>query len=70
MLLQIGVEGITKAETSYLSGMLGLRVTSPNSENIPSPTSLERWSRSGFYPVEEIVELSNEFDPMQVIFRN
>jgi len=63
-LLQIGLPGITKAETSYLSGMLGIRVTSPNSENIPSVRSLNRWQESGFYPVEEVLRIAPEFDPV------
>lgn len=64
-LVVIQASGITKSETSYMSGMLRTRVTGINSLAQPDQQAAERWMRSDFYPVEDIVAISEHFDPLR-----
>ena len=63
-LLTIDAPGITKSETSYLSGVLGTRITGINSLAQPDKRAAERWIQTSFYPVKEVVNLSDPFDPL------
>lgn len=64
-LIVIDAPGITKSETSYLSGMLETRVTGINSLAQPNQQAVERWIESDFYPVEEVATISERFDPLR-----
>jgi hypothetical protein len=63
-LVTIYAPEITKSETSYLSGILDTRLTSINSLAQPDKRAAERWIQSSFYPVKEIISLSDAFDPL------
>lgn len=64
-LVVIDAPGITKAETSYLSGMLGVRVSGINSLAQPDSEAAKRWIRTGFYPVEKMLNVFEPFDPLR-----
>lgn len=64
-LVVIDAPGITKAETSYLSGVLGVRVSGINSLAQPDSKAAQRWIRTGFYPVEKMLSVFESFDPLR-----
>ena len=63
-LVTIDAPGITKSETSYMSGVLGTRITGINSLAQPDRCAVERWIQTSFYPIKEVVSLSDPFDPL------
>lgn len=57
---------ITKAETSYLSGMLGVRVSARDSLAQPDTKAAERWMEQDFYPVQDAVRFGEKMDPLRL----